>query len=63
MRTSFVGFVLSLMLCASAAFAQNARSSVQGRVTHASGAVLQGASVTFSRAAKMPSAETKGSLQ
>jgi TonB-dependent receptor len=45
-RTTILSLVFSLALFAAPARAQNARSSIQGRVTDSAGGVLQGASVT-----------------
>src|SRR5262250_2339368 len=45
--TRLLALITSSVLVATTAYAQTAKSSIQGRVTDASGAVLQGASVTL----------------
>jgi len=46
-RTTIASIAVAVALIAAPALAQNARSSIQGRVTDSAGGVLQGASVTI----------------
>src|SRR5258708_4349369 len=55
-----IAMVLTLVLQATAAFAQADRGSIQGRVTDSTSAVLQGASVTVTPGGMRAATNTEG---